>query len=124
MSNIHRLGDYPNDRRSNDRMPMMGGMNNPSGDPRKESFLGFIKDFCCATFVFKSVIFIISVIDVVIYIATLCYGIKLDPNELLAPKTETLDMFGMKVLFILTLESFENATRTGVEIYYLRILTC
>jgi hypothetical protein len=100
MSNIHGFNNYNSNDNRSQRYPMMGGSSNPTGDPRSESFSHFIKDFCCPTFVFKSVIFFVSIIDVIIYIITLCYGIQPNPNELLAPKTETLDMFGMKVILI------------------------
>ncbi len=96
MNNIHGINDISN-RRGDGRFPMIGGYNDPSGDPRREGFFTFIRDFCCPTFVFKSFIFIISCVDLVIYILTILYGIKMNPNELLAPTTDTLDKFGMKV---------------------------
>lgn len=103
--NLHGMNDIERNRQGggsgNRNMPMMGGSNSePSGDPRQETFVKFIRDFCCPTFFFKSFVFIISCVDLIIYIITLAYGIKLVPNELLAPKTETLDMFGMKVINI------------------------
>jgi len=99
MSNIHGLGNLPrNSNNNNDRrFGVLGGMDDSSQDPRTEGFFQFLKNFCCPTFVFKSVTFYISIIDVIIYLITLLYGINLNPNELLAPKTDVLDKFGMKV---------------------------
>jgi hypothetical protein len=96
MSNIYGINHNSRGAGNNPRLPMMGG-SNPSGNPREESFGGFLKDFCCPTFHFKSVIFFVSLADVILYIITICYGINMNPNELLAPKTEVLDWFGMKV---------------------------
>lgn len=124
MSNIHGLNNYNSNNRSQ-RYPMMGGSNNPTGDPRNETFSQFLKDFCCPTFVFKSVIFSVSIIDVIIYIITLCYGIQPNPNELLAPLTTTLDNFGMKVkLFFIYLELRKNKTRSSLETCDIRSPTC
>jgi hypothetical protein len=96
-SNIHGVNDYPSNRRGDNRYPMMGGYNSPSGDPRREGFGTFLKDFCCPAFTFRSFIFIISSVDLAIYILTILNGIKMNPNELLAPTSDTLDKFGMKV---------------------------
>lgn len=107
MNNIHGIGSSnANNRGGDNRFPMMGGSNDPSGDPRQEGFCKFLKDFCCPTFVFKSVIFFVSIADIIIYFITLLYGIKMSPTELLAPKIETLDMFGMKVKFYFNLFLF------------------
>lgn len=101
--NIHRLNEYDNRQpRGNNNnpggyFPIPGGNNEAGGDPRKDSFWKFTRDFCCPQFSFKSFIFIISIIDLIVYIATLSFGITMNPNELLAPRTDTLDMFGMKV---------------------------
>jgi hypothetical protein len=95
-NNIHGIGELGSSNRGSNNNPFLGRAVD-QGDPRNESFFKFIRDFCCPTFVFKSVIFFISIADLIIYIATLAYGIKLDPQELLAPKTITLDSFGMKV---------------------------
>lgn len=67
-----------------------------AGEIRKESFFHFIKSICCPHFTFKSVIFFVSVIDLIVYIATICFGIEKSATEILAPKFNTLDDFGMK----------------------------
>ncbi len=98
-NNIHGLGGDSNNRnnnRNNNSPPLIGG-GADGGDPREEGFFTFLKNFICPKFSFSSIIFYLSIADIVIFIATLLYGIKMDPNELLAPKTETLDNFGMKV---------------------------
>jgi hypothetical protein len=95
--NLHGLGDNDNNRSRPRNMNLMGGNQQSSGDPRKEGFLTFLRDFCCPMFIFKSVIFFVSCADLIIYIITLCYGIELNPNKLLAPRSDTLDTFGMKV---------------------------
>ena len=98
MSNLHGFSEFRNrDSAASNQFSMMGGNMDNGGDPRNESFFQFLKDFCCPKFVFKSVIFFISMIDVIIYIITISFGIKMSPNELLAPLPDTLDMFGMKV---------------------------
>ncbi len=101
-NNIHGVNDYSSNRRGDSQYPMMGGYNSPSGDPRREGFGKFLKDFCCPAFTFRSFIFIISSVDLAIYLLTIFNGIKMNPNELLAPTSDTLDKFGMKVsLYIL-----------------------
>ena len=72
---------------------------NSTNEIRKETFGHFLKSIFCPSFKFLSVTFIISCIDLIIYIITLCFGIKNTPTELLAPKYETLDTFGMKIPF-------------------------
>ncbi len=74
----------------------MGGA--PEGNPRDENFCKFLKNFCCPMFLFKSVIFFVSIADLIMYIVSVAYGIKNTPTELLAPKVSTLDMLGMKVI--------------------------
>ena len=97
MSNIFGLG---RGNRMARRMRLFGS-NDEDSDPRSETFWSFSKSFCCPNFSFKSATFIISCIDVIIYITTLLYGgIKHTPTELLAPTTDTLNSFGMKVKHI------------------------
>lgn len=82
-----------------ENIPVMGAnITSTNVNPRQETFPSFIKNFCCPNLVWKSFIFIITIIDIIIYIITLCYGIDKKPNELLAPYPSTLDSFGMKVL--------------------------
>ena len=98
MSNLHGFSDLRNsDNAAPNQYSMMGGNIGTGGDPRNESFFQFLKDFCCPKFLFLSVIFFISMIDLIMYIITISFGIKMSPNELLAPLPSTLDMFGMKV---------------------------
>lgn len=97
-NNVHGFSEFSRDRDNRPNQLSMMGRNIDSGaDPRNENFWHFIKDFLCPTFVFKSVIFFVSIIDVIIYIITISFGLKMSPYELLAPKPETLDSFGMKV---------------------------
>jgi hypothetical protein len=77
------------------------GAGNDGGNPREESFCKFLKNFCCPMFLFKSVIFFVSIVDIVMYIISIAYGIKKDAKELLAPEIATLDWLGMKVSIIL-----------------------
>jgi hypothetical protein len=107
MSNIHRLGDF-DDRESasgaNRRnVPLLGGVLN-SGNPRRESFFSFIKNFCCPLSTWKSSIFTISMIDIIMYIITLCFGIaKSSPQApyFLPPLPETLEKFGSLVRLVI-----------------------
>lgn len=104
MSNVRGIGDFENDRRGSGRgggdIPLLGSAMMNSDNPRKEPFFIFLKNFFCPLSTMKSVIFFISVVDVVMYIVTLCFGIgKATPenNQLLPPLTTTLDTFGMLV---------------------------
>ena len=66
-------------------------------NPRDENFIYLLKSTCCRFLEMKSVIFIVTIIDVVLYFITICYGIEKDPTQLLAPQYSTLDAFGMKI---------------------------
>jgi hypothetical protein len=97
MNNIYGMGSLGRGARSMRRMRIMG-QSDDNADPRSESFWNFSKSFCCPNFTFLSATFIISVLDVLIYLITLFHGgIKHTPTELLAPVPDTLDTFGMKV---------------------------
>ena len=101
-------------RNLNRRNFMNGNSEEGSGnDPRDDSFWKFSRDFCCPTFKFLSATFIISAIDVVIYLLTLIIGgIKPTPFELLAPTHDTLDTFGMKVsIYKLTQRCLSKSNR-------------
>lgn len=63
---------------------------------RSESLLDWLKDIFCPNFKYSSIIFIFTCIDIIIYIITICFGIKRSSTELLAPTYQTLDFFGMK----------------------------
>ena len=64
---------------------------------QNKGFCGFLRSFLCPAFKLFSFIGIITIIDVIIYFITISFGIQRTPNKLLAPLTETLDNFGMKV---------------------------
>lgn len=99
MSNMHGVNDYSRQRDNNQNSQFnIMGSGESYGDPRKEGFWSFLKNFCCPNFKFLSFIFIISCVDLGVYLITLFMGIKLSPSELLAPKPETLDTLGMKVI--------------------------
>ena len=63
---------------------------------RNESFFKWLKNVFCPNFKISSIIFILTCLDLIIYIITLTFGVKRTPYELLAPTFETLDLFGMK----------------------------
>lgn len=90
MSNIHRIGDFENDNNRNQRgrVPFLNN-NRANQDPRKEHFGSFLKNFCCPTFTVKSFIFIIAIVDVIMFIITLVHGgvgkqgfLQVNPNTL------------------------------------------
>lgn len=99
--NIHGFGSGSNNNNNSNNnyrpVQMMGSVDNSSGNPREETFFSFLKGVCCPYFTYKSVIFFVSCVDLIMYIITLCFGIKMDATELLAPTYSTLDKFGMKV---------------------------
>ena len=98
MNNIYGIGGLSRGGRMMRRMRVMGSPDDDT-DPRSESFWNFSKTFCCPNFSFMSATFIISVLDLLIYLITLFHGgIKHTPTELLAPVSDTLDTFGMKVI--------------------------
>ena len=99
-NNDNNNNNNNNNINNNGYSPVLFGQMDNNLDPgeiRKESFGHFLKSICCPTFTIKSFIFIISMIDIILYIITLCYkGIKKDATELLAPQFNSLDTFGMK----------------------------
>jgi hypothetical protein len=104
MSNIHRLSDFENREAGGNRQggaaPLLGTIRQ-QGDPRKESFFSFVKNLLCPQSTWKSFIFFISLIDIVVYIITLCFGIEestMKAPTLLGPKSATLDKFGDLVI--------------------------
>lgn len=103
MSNIRRLSDF-NDNRNNPRGQRNASLFGPgfqqfSTNPRQETFASFIKNFCCPFFNLNSFIFIITVIDVIMYVVTVVYDGIADVKTygLLAPTYKALDVFGMAV---------------------------
>jgi hypothetical protein len=108
MSNVHGISDFPdNSNRNNMRnsnnnqgVPLMGNRFNNDGNPREQSFFGFLKGFCCPNFTPKSFVFIITIIDIILYIITLCVKIQpasLNKVQILAPTIETLRKYGALV---------------------------
>ena len=103
MSNIHRINDFENreagNQRSRANVPLIGGVLS-SENPRTESFPSFIKNFCCPLSTWKSFIFAISMIDIIIYIITISYGIGISTPVspyFLPPRPEILEKFGSLV---------------------------
>lgn len=82
---------------NNNRIPLSisSGLSMNPSEIRKETFLDTMKSFM-PNFNKNSFTFLITVIDIIVYIITLFFGIKRVPNELLAPTFQTLDTFGMK----------------------------
>jgi rhomboid protease GluP len=64
-----------------------------------EDFPQFIKNTCCPSFTFLSTTVILSLIQIVIYIITICFGLQLNATELFAPRVKTLDNFGILIPF-------------------------
>ena len=100
--NIHGFNhddDNSNRRNNNNRPTQMMNIQSSklNSNPREETFGAFVKGVCCPWFTWKSVIFVVTVVDVVLFITCLCFGIKMEATELLAPTYTTLDKFGMKV---------------------------
>lgn len=115
MANVHRIGDYVNDNEANrpaqQRQVGMGnifggggGINDedtrnnplirayaqPPGDPRRETFWSMLKIYFCPAFTWKSFIFIIAIIDIVMFIVSLALTDGLDDDSFLGIKTKTL----------------------------------
>ena len=94
------MGEIISSESDNNRKIGLGGILSSSAktpnEIRKESFLSWIKNMFCPNFKYSSIIFILVCLNLIIYVITILFGIKLTPNELLAPKFETLDLFGMK----------------------------
>ena len=55
-------------------------------------------------FLFYSVIFFVSIVDVVMYCVSIGYGIQTSETQLLAPTVATLNMLGMKVYIFIKLK--------------------
>ena len=94
------MGSIENNNPNNRRQIGIGGISSSSystpNEIRQESFLTWLKNIFCPNFKYSSTIFILTCIDLIVYIVTLFFGIKRTPYELLAPTFETLDLFGMK----------------------------
>lgn len=94
------MGSIENNSSNNDMDVGIGRISTPSysapNEIRQESFLTWLKNIFCPNFKYSSIIFILTCLDLIIYTLTILFGIKPTPYELLAPKFETLDLFGMK----------------------------
>lgn len=95
--NIHGFSHSNNNmNRGYRQVPMEDNEHSKQSNIRDESFFHFLSSICCPDLSFLSVVFILSIINLLIYIITLFFGLKKTPTELLAPTFETLDKFGMK----------------------------
>jgi hypothetical protein len=103
MSNVHGIGDYDRESGAGNNarsVPILGGGGN-NGNPRKENFFSFIKNFCCPLSTWKSFIFAITMIDIIVYLITLCFGIGISTPKnpyLLPPTPETLEKLSLVLL--------------------------
>jgi len=101
FNNLRAAGNN-NNQNDQQRMPILGmGSGAADGNPREENFCKFLKNFCCPMFLFYSVIFFVSIVDIIMYIISIAYGIKRTDKELLAPTITTLNWLGMKVIILL-----------------------
>jgi len=111
MSNIRGFRDFQAE--NNERAPLMGPRPNmmpfistagQQGDPRKESCFQMCKLTCCPVITIKSFTAIITIVDIVMFIVTLCFGIvRGGETEFLTPKMDTLILFGDRnVFYIIT----------------------
>jgi membrane associated rhomboid family serine protease len=94
------MGGIEDSQSNGNRIEGIGGISPSSqktpNEIRNESFLTWLKNMFCPNFKYSSIIFIITCLDLIVYIITLLFGVKITQFELLAPKFETLDLFGMK----------------------------
>ncbi|CAG9318100.1 unnamed protein product [Blepharisma stoltei] len=104
MAGIHSLRDLPPERRQrlvNDpartgQYPLLGyGFQMGTAEQaRKETFCQMLKYIFCPFFTTRSFIFVITVIDIVIYFVTVFYDY--DSSNFLEPTNHSLDEFGAK----------------------------
>ena len=82
-----------------ENLPFIGGSLNPFTKKVSEiedNFPEFLEKTCCPSFTFLSTTFILSMIQILLYIITVCYGIRKDDDMiLLGPKISKLNQFGM-----------------------------
>jgi len=124
MANVHRLDEVRNHRANQGRVPSRpapayygspdrmdilspGG---DRGDPRMVSHTKTVQQIICPYFDALSFVFLISLIEIAIYLATLTYsllhdkGLSPEITVFLGPCLSTLSTFGAKVFcFILVL---------------------
>jgi len=117
MANVHGVGDLPRDNNRGAANPR-GNLNMPGANmaaripffasnqepvnPRTQGFPSTIKSILCPFFKPVSFIFLICIIDVAFYIATLIWssyhgGLDNSGDIFLGPSTQTLIDFGAKV---------------------------
>ena len=110
MANIHRIQEYSDNVYSGRQqraaapniniLPPIAGIRGGE-DPRKETPCDMFVILCCPTLKVLSLIFIITIIDIIFYFATLSFGLKNNPKAgFLAPLNSVLNDFGFKVLYI------------------------
>ena len=106
MSNVHGLSDTKNNNNHNilrnyrrmnqqrnenyynnnqDNVFLLGD-NNSSINPRNETFTFFLKNLLCPKLNLKSFCFYIIIINTLIYILTLTYGLEINSKDFLPPK--------------------------------------
>ena len=109
MSNIHRLHEGENDTPPPPNRPQDPGRDNRNmqepllgkpdfGEdklPRNETFSDFVHINFCPYFRWDSFIGVISIFEITIYL--LCLAMGLSNSEFLAPLSQTVEAFGMKV---------------------------
>ena len=96
--NIRGVGDLENNNQGNSNsnrqgMPLLTS-NLISSNPRKESFFFFMRSMCCPLSTWKSFIAVIAVINILVYIVTLSFGIteaKKENPSFLAPLESTME---------------------------------
>lgn len=124
MSNIHGIRDL----RENEPERPAGSQGNPSReaelfmadgedlDPRKLSHCQTLQRILCPYFQWSSFLFIVSIIQILLYIGTIIYStvksrrLSPDANSFLGPCTSTLVTFGAKVNLSFTLVCSKYAT--------------
>jgi hypothetical protein len=100
MNNIRGISDFENNSNNRqDRVPMLGANITEYPDARKEPFIIFLKNFFCPLFNFKSFIFLITIVDLLMFIISIIPGIEISDRYLLPPKQGMLDKMGSIVLY-------------------------
>ena len=120
MANVHRLNEEDQNNDNNERdyfnplnvvQPQVQNNNNRNysvgvnamrsylyknngANPRNENFFNFIKNTMCPLFSLCSFTFIVIVVNIVLFLVTLCFGIENTNSKFLCPKRKTLENFG------------------------------
>ncbi len=103
--NIRGINDLNNNvrRGNNNSAPFLSS--NSNQDPRGETFLKFLKSIFFPNLTFKSFVFIITIVDIIVYIVTLCYGIdkvgSMPYTRLLAPLKHTLSFADLVIFYLI-----------------------